>query len=179
MAKNGGLRNGMLTPLARNGLIIAAFIVIADLTTKAAATALLDYGEANVVLPFFNLTLLHNTGAAFSFLSEGAGWQRWLFISLAVVISGVLVVWLTRLKRHETWLGIALAFVLGGAVGNLYDRVVHGYVVDFFHFHWAGYHFPAFNVADSFITVGAIMLLLDLFMGGEQGDSGSQQKGNR
>ena len=83
-----------------------------------------------------------------------------------------------RLKHHETCLGIALAFVLGGAVGNLYDRVVHGYVVDFFHFHWAGYHFPAFNVADSFITVGAIMLLLDLFMGNEQGDD-APDKGNR
>lgn len=169
----------MLTPLARNGIIIAAFIVVADLTTKAAATALLDYGEANVVLPFFNLTLLHNTGAAFSFLAEGSGWQRWLFVTLAVAIAGVLVVWLTRLNNHETWLGTALAFVLGGAVGNLYDRVVHGYVVDFFHFHWAGYHFPAFNVADSFITVGAIMLLLDLFMGSEQGGSGSPDKGKR
>ncbi|MEQ6886202.1 signal peptidase II [Salicola sp. Rm-C-2C1-2] len=169
----------MLTPLARYGLIIAAAIVVADLTTKAAATAMLDYGEANVVLPFFNLTLLHNTGAAFSFLSEGSGWQRWLFITLAVVISGVLVVWLTRLKQHETWLGVALAFVLGGAVGNLYDRVVHGYVVDFFHFHWAGYHFPAFNVADSFITVGALMLLLDVFMSGEHRDSDTLDKGNK
>ncbi|XOZ33458.1 signal peptidase II [Halomonadaceae bacterium KBTZ08] len=168
----------MLTPLARNGIIIAAFIVVADLTTKAAATALLDYGEANPVLPFFNLTLLHNTGAAFSFLSDGSGWQRWLFVTLAVAISGVLVVWLARLKAHETWLGIALAFVLGGAVGNLYDRVVHGYVVDFFHFHWAGYHFPAFNVADSFITVGAIMLLLDLFMGSKQGDRDAPGRGN-
>ena len=156
-----------MTPLARNALIIAVLILVADLTTKAAASAMLDYGEPNRVLPFFSLTLLHNTGAAFSLLADSSGWQRWLFIALALGISVTLVIWLTRLHRHDYWLGTGLAFVLGGAVGNLYDRVVHGYVVDFFHFHWAGYHFPAFNVADSFITVGAAMLILDLFLGKE------------
>lgn len=165
-----------MTPLARNGLIIATFIVVADLTTKAAATALLDYGVANPVLPFFNLTLLHNTGAAFSFLADSSGWQRWLFIALAVAISATLIVWLTRLHRRDYWLGTGLAFVLGGAIGNLYDRVVHGYVVDFFHFHWAGYHFPAFNVADSFITVGAMMLMLDLFLGKDHEDNDEASK---
>ena len=165
-----------MTPLARNGLIIAAFIVVADLTTKAAATALLDYGVVNPVLPFFNLTLLHNTGAAFSFLADSSGWQRWLFIGLAIVISATLIVWLTRLHPRDYWLGAGLAFVLGGAIGNLYDRIVHGYVVDFFHFHWAGYHFPAFNVADSFITVGAIMLMLDLFFGKDEEEDGNTSR---
>ena len=169
-----------MNPRAKLWLGIAALIVIADLATKALATAYLEYGIANPVLPFFNLTLLHNTGAAFSFLATAGGWQRWFFVALAVIISVVLVVWLLRLRRDELWLGAAICFILGGALGNLYDRVVHGYVVDFLHFHWAGYHFPAFNIADSFITVGAAMLMIDLFWGGKgeieaQDDKGSKQ----
>lgn len=154
-----------MTRLAKTGFVVAVLIVVADLGTKWLATHNLTYATPVEVLPFFNLTLLHNTGAAFSFLSQAGGWQRWFFVLLAVVITVVLTVWITRLKASERWLGIALCFVLGGAVGNLYDRVVHGYVVDFLHFHWAGYHFPAFNIADSFITVGAIMLAIDLFRG--------------
>ncbi|MDX1588976.1 MAG: signal peptidase II [Oleiphilaceae bacterium] len=157
-----------MTRLAKTGFIVALLIVVADLSTKWAATQWLSYASPVEVLPFFNLTLLHNTGAAFSFLAEAGGWQRWFFVLLAVVITGVLSVWITRLHSGERWLGTALCFVLGGAIGNLYDRVVHGYVVDFLHFHWAGYHFPAFNIADSFITVGAIMLAIDLFRGSGQ-----------
>lgn len=154
-----------MTRLAKTGFVVAVLIVAADLGTKWLATHSLTYATPVEVLPFFNLTLLHNTGAAFSFLSQAGGWQRWFFVLLAVVITGVLSVWIARLQASERWLGTALCFVLGGAVGNLYDRVVHGYVVDFLHFHWAGYHFPAFNIADSFITVGAIMLAIDLFRG--------------
>ncbi len=168
-----------MTKLAKTGFIIAVLIVVADLSTKAMATAWLEYGVANPVLPFFNLTLLHNTGAAFSFLAGASGWQRWLFVILAVVISGVLAVWLTRLRADERWLGVAIACVLGGALGNLYDRVVHGYVVDFLHFHWAGYHFPAFNIADSFITIGAAMLLIDLFFGEHDADDEPDQQDSR
>ena len=167
-----------MNPRAKLWLGIAALIVIADLATKALATAYLEYGVANPVLPFFNLTLLHNTGAAFSFLATAGGWQRWFFVVLATIISVILVVWLLRLRRDELWLGAAVAFILGGALGNLYDRVVHGYVVDFLHFHWAGYHFPAFNIADSFITVGAIMLLIDLFWGGNAEIEGEGNRGN-
>lgn len=154
-----------MTKLAKTGFIIAALIIVADLATKWLATASLTYASPVEVLPFFNLTLLHNPGAAFSFLAGAGGWQRWFFVLLATLVSIVLAVWITRLRPDERWLGIALCFVLGGAVGNLYDRIVHGYVVDFIHVHWAGYHFPAFNIADSFITVGAIMLAIDLFRG--------------
>ena len=168
-----------MTKLAKTGFLIAVLIVVADLATKAMATAWLEYGVANPVLPFFNLTLLHNTGAAFSFLAGASGWQRWLFVLLAVGISAVLAVWLTRLRADERWLGVAVACVLGGALGNLYDRVVHGYVVDFLHFHWAGYHFPAFNIADSFITIGAAMLLIDLFFGEHGPDDEPDQQDSR
>ncbi len=143
-------------------LWLAAVIVVLDLGTKSLATNMLEYAISVPVLPFFNFTLLHNTGAAFSFLANAGGWQRWFFAVLAVVISGMLVKWLATLKSDK-WLAIAIALVLGGALGNLYDRVVLGYVVDFLHFYWGNYHFPAFNLADSAITVGAIMMALDIF----------------
>ena len=109
-------------------------------------------------------TLAYNTGAAFSFLAGASGWQRWLFTLIAVVVSVVLVVWLKRLKADETWLAVGLALVLGGALGNLVDRVVFGHVVDFILVHWqSSWYFPAFNLADSAITVGAILLALDMF----------------
>lgn len=144
-------------------LWLSVLVIALDLGTKAVATAMLTYGNPVPVLPLFNLTLLHNTGAAFSFLAGADGWQRWFFIALALVISVVLVVWLKGLKQHETWTAIAIALILGGALGNVYDRVVHGYVVDFLHFYWRDHHFPAFNVADIAITVGAGMMILDMF----------------
>lgn len=155
-------------------LWLSALVVALDLGTKALATANLNYGEPLEVLPFFNLTLLHNTGAAFSFLAGESGWQRWFFIILALIVSAMLITWLARLPRTERWLPMAVALVLGGALGNVYDRIVHGYVVDFFHFHWAGYHFPAFNIADAAITIGAVMLVIDLFRRPQgQGDTGA------
>ncbi|WP_250656780.1 signal peptidase II [Alkalimarinus coralli] len=143
-------------------LWLAAVVVVLDLGTKWLATDMLEYAISVPVLPFFNFTLLHNTGAAFSFLANAGGWQRWFFAALAVAISAMLVKWLATIKG-DRWLAIAIALVLGGALGNLYDRVVLGYVVDFLHFYWGSYHFPAFNVADSAITVGAIMMALDIF----------------
>lgn len=143
-------------------LWLSALVVVLDLGTKWLATDLLDYAISVPVLPFFNFTLLHNTGAAFSFLASAGGWQRWFFAALAVAISAMLVKWLASIK-DDKWLAVAIALVLGGALGNLYDRVVLGYVVDFLHFYWESYHFPAFNVADSAITVGAIMMALDIF----------------
>lgn len=142
-------------------LWLSVVVVGLDQLTKYLASANLEYGRPVELLPVFDLTLLHNTGAAFSFLAGAGGWQRWLFALLAAVVSIVLVVWLKRLKAHETWLAIALALVLGGALGNLYDRVVLGYVVDFISVHYQRYYFPAFNLADSAITVGAIMLIID------------------
>jgi len=142
-------------------LWVSALVAVLDQLTKYLATANLEYARPVELLPVFDLTLLHNTGAAFSFLASAGGWQRWLFALLAGVVSVVLVVWIKRLKAHETWLAIALALVLGGALGNLYDRVVLGYVVDFISVHYQQGYFPAFNLADSAITVGAIMLIID------------------
>ncbi|MCK7545432.1 signal peptidase II [Marinobacter bryozoorum] len=144
-------------------LWLAVAVIAIDLGTKAMATAMLTYGQPVPVVPMFNLTLLHNTGAAFSFLADAAGWQRWFFVALAVVVSVVLVYWLKGLKRNETWTAVAIALILGGAIGNVYDRVVHGYVVDFLHFYWQDWHFPAFNLADTAITIGAGMMILDMF----------------
>ncbi|GAA3970987.1 signal peptidase II [Allohahella marinimesophila] len=150
----------------RRWLWLTLVVIILDLATKAMATAWLDYAIPVPVIPYFNLTLLHNTGAAFSFLASAGGWQRWFFIVLAIVISAVLLTWLGRLKRHETWLAIALALVLGGAIGNVYDRIVHGYVVDFIHLYYGSYSWPAFNIADSAISIGAVMMVIDVFRGG-------------
>jgi signal peptidase II len=144
-------------------LWLAALVIVLDLGTKAMATAMLTYGNPVPVMPVFNFTLLHNTGAAFSFLAGASGWQRWFFVTLAVVVSVFLVRWLKQLKNDETWSAIAIVLILGGALGNVYDRVVHGYVVDFLHFYWNDYHFPAFNIADTAITIGAGMMILDIF----------------
>ncbi|MGO1232126.1 MAG: signal peptidase II [Marinobacter sp.] len=144
-------------------LWLAALVLVLDLSTKAMATAMLTYADPVPVLPSFNLTLLHNTGAAFSFLANADGWQRWFFVALALVVSIMLITWLRKLKTHETWTAIAIVLKLGGALGNVYDRVVHGYVVDFLHFYWQDWHFPAFNLADTGITIGAGMMILDLF----------------
>lgn len=144
-------------------LWLAALVIALDLGTKALATGVLTYGSPVPVMPLFNFTLLHNTGAAFSFLAGADGWQRWFFVILALVVSAALVLWLRKLERYETWTAIAIALILGGALGNVYDRIVHGYVVDFLHFYWQNWHFPAFNLADTAITIGAAMMIIDTF----------------
>lgn len=144
-------------------LLISAVIVALDLWTKSLAVANLEYAQPVTLLPVLDFTLLYNYGAAFSFLSTAGGWQRWLFTLIALSVSVVLVIWILRLDRKEQWLTISLALILGGAVGNLYDRMTLGYVVDFIHFHWNNRYFPAFNIADAAISVGAIMMLIDAF----------------
>jgi len=141
-------------------LWLSAVVVVLDLATKALVTDAFRYGEVREVTPFFNLVLVHNTGAAFSFLAGAGGWQRWFFTVVALAISAVLV-WMLRKPGTGRLLSAALALVLGGAVGNLYDRVTLGYVVDFVQLHAGGYYFPAFNVADSAITAGVALLLWD------------------
>lgn len=147
---------------------ISFVVIVIDLWTKAIATSNLEYAIPVQVyrlwdgLTGFNFTLLHNTGAAFSFLASESGWQRWFFIALACSVSIGLTVWLTKLKEDK-WVAWAVALILGGAIGNLYDRITLGYVVDFLHFYWGDYHFPAFNIADTAISIGAGMMVLDLF----------------
>ena len=146
---------------------LSLIVIAADQISKHWFVANLDLYEQIVVIPdLFSWTLAYNRGAAFSFLANEAGWQRWFFAVIAVAVSIILTVWLKRLKVNETWLAVALALVLGGAIGNVYDRVVLGHVVDFILVHWkTQWYFPAFNIADSAITVGAIMLVLDMFRG--------------
>jgi signal peptidase II len=152
-------------------LWISALVLIVDQASKYYFEHSLELYQQIVVIPnYFSWMLAYNTGAAFSFLADSGGWQRWLFAVIAVVVSAVLVVWLKRLGRSDTWLAIALALVLGGALGNLYDRIVLGHVIDFIFVHWHEHGFPAFNVADSAITVGAIMLALDMFKTKKSGE---------
>ena len=152
-------------PEARGGhwtrwLLVSAAVVAADLATKAWVSSALGFGEVRTITPFFNLVLAHNTGAAFSFLANAGGWQRWFFTAIAVAISVAIVFWLRR-QHGDRRIALALALVLGGALGNLWDRLTLGYVVDFVQLHAAGYHWPAFNVADSAITVGVAILIWD------------------
>ncbi len=136
---------------------VAVFVL--DLLTKLWASSALNLYEAVPIVPFFNITLAHNTGAAFSFLADAGGWQRWFFTGIAVVVSVVIIVWLKRLPSHEKLQACGLAAVLGGALGNVLDRVMHGYVVDFLDFYYGNYHWPAFNVADIAIVCGAGLLI--------------------
>ena len=142
-------------------LLLSALVVLADQVTKSYITTHSGEFEFTPVLPILDITLMHNVGAAFSFLATASGWQRWLFIGLAVAVSIAIVAWLWRMPRSDGLRAAGLALVLGGAVGNVIDRIRLGYVVDFIHFHWDRAYFPAFNVADSAITVGAACLLLD------------------
>ncbi|MDH4583590.1 lipoprotein signal peptidase [Pseudomonas sp. BN415] len=153
-------------------LWLTVLVFVLDQASKWFFETELNLYQQIVVIPgYFSWTLAYNTGAAFSFLADSSGWQRWLFAAIALVVSGVLVVWLKRLKPEETWLAVALALVLGGALGNLYDRVVLGHVVDFILVHWQNrWYFPAFNLADSAITVGALMLALDMFKAKKSGE---------
>lgn len=144
---------------------LSLVVIVLDQLTKYLATDLLVYAEPVAVLPFFNLTLLHNTGAAFSFLSDAGGWQRWFFALMAIGVSIGITVWLSRLDPRQRWLAVALALVVGGALGNLWDRIYLGYVVDFIQVYYEQWYFPAFNIADSAISVGAVMLLIDGFFG--------------
>jgi signal peptidase II len=150
-------------------LWLSAFIVVADQLTKALIIARFELFERVEVLPVFGITRLHNPGAAFSFLASAGGWQRWFFITIAVAVTALVCVWLKRMPyKGQGWLAASLALIVGGAVGNVIDRTIHGYVVDFLSFHWDRWYFPAFNVADSAITVGAVMLLIDSFYEGRR-----------
>jgi len=154
-----GSRHGRTGGLRWLGL--AAVVLVLDQLTKAWVSINFSLYERINVLPFLDITRVHNRGAAFSFLSNASGWQRWFFTVLALAVSVMIVVWLRRMSPGQHRLAAGLALVLGGALGNLWDRLQHGYVVDFIDIYYGNWHWPAFNVADSAITVGAALLILD------------------
>ncbi len=145
--------------------------VVLDQVSKLVVSGSMQLYQSIKIMPYFNLTYVHNTGAAFSFLSDAGGWQRWFFAGLAVIISTVMVVWLAKLKQHETLLAVALSLVLGGAIGNLIDRLAYGYVIDFLDVYYQSWHWPAFNIADSAITLGVVLMLLESFGLGKSEDA--------
>jgi signal peptidase II len=155
-------------------LWLSAVVIVLDLATKALASSQLVLHEPVPVFPGFNITLMHNTGAAFSLLSEASGWQRWFFTLIAIVVSVGIIIWLRRLGREQRWLAVALALILGGALGNLYDRLTLGYVVDFIQVYYDKWSWPAFNIADSAISVGAVILVLDSLWGSSQNEKTSK-----
>ena len=148
---------------------LAAVILVLDQFTKTLILGYYHLGDSTPVTSFFNIVRVHNTGAAFSFLASAGGWQRWLFTGIGVA-AALFIVWMLRKHAEQTLFAFALACILGGALGNVIDRLLHGYVVDMLDFHWSflaglfpGGHFPAFNIADSAITIGAIALIIDEF----------------
>jgi signal peptidase II len=159
MASTGNMRKFVML----KWLWLSLLAVILDQASKLAIAGSMHLYQSIEIMPFFKLTYVHNPGAAFSFLSEAGGWQRWFFAGLALAISAVIAVWLTRLKKHETLLAVALALVLGGAVGNLIDRLAYGYVIDFLDVYYDTWHWPAFNIADSAITLGVMLMLAESF----------------
>jgi len=161
--------------ILRYGIVVV--IVVLDQITKIWADTSLEMYQQIPITDFFNITKAYNYGAAFSFLDNAGGWQRWLFTGISLVVSIVLSVWLYRLGRHEKWLSLSIALILGGAIGNLIDRMWYGYVVDFIQVYWKTSYFPSFNIADAAITCGTIILLvLTLFEKNEPETEASQNK---
>jgi signal peptidase II len=158
-------------------LWLTGVIIVLDLASKAVVSQHFSLYEIMPVIPgWFNLTLAHNSGAAFSFLADESGWQRWFFAAIALIVSAIIFFWIKRLQEHERWLAIALALVLGGALGNLWDRLTLGYVVDFLDFYYQNssqraMHWPAFNVADMAISIGAFILIIDALFTKDKPDS--------
>ncbi len=144
-------------------LWLSLAVVGLDQATKFLVARFFELYERVEVLPVLDFTLLHNTGAAFSMLAGASGWQRQFFIGLGLAMSLLLVVWIWRAPRGDKLLPLSLSLILGGAIGNVIDRVIHGYVIDFIHVHWGASYFPAFNIADSAITIGAALMILDAF----------------
>ncbi len=151
-------------PSALAWVWLSGFIVVLDQITKWIATAKLDYATPVAVFPGLNWTLIHNYGAAFSFLGNASGWQRWFFSTVALTVSVLFIIWLSRLPRADWRNALPLALILGGAVGNVIDRLWFGYVVDFVDVYYGTYHWPAFNIADSAISAGAVVLIIFAFL---------------
>jgi signal peptidase II len=173
MPKNPSISSQSISPVlkkrgkALTWLWLSLLVIVFDQMTKVWISHVLILDQRIAILPFFNLTLLHNTGAAFSFLAAAGGWQRWFLTGLALCVSIIIIIWLNQLKQTQRWLACALALILGGAAGNLIDRILYGHVVDFIQLYYQHWYWPAFNVADSAISVGAVMLLLDALWGNQ------------
>ena len=145
--------------------IVTALVVIADQWTKRWIIDNFKYGQQQPVTEFFNLTRLHNEGAAFSFLADAGGWQKGFFITLGLAVSAFIAIWMMRLHQGGSrLLAAGLGFILGGALGNVYDRIAYGHVIDFLDFYYQSFHWPAFNVADSSIFIGAVLVIVDSFV---------------
>jgi signal peptidase II len=149
--------------IAVKWLWVSVVVLILDQCTKLLADAMLSMHQSVVLLPFLALRKAYNYGAAFSFLGDASGWQRWFFIVLALIVMGILVTWLRRLPPGNTVARMALVLILGGAAGNVIDRLIYGYVIDFIDVFYGSWHWPTFNIADSAISVGVFLLLVDTF----------------
>ena len=147
-------------PKLAHWLALALVVILLDQFTKTLILGYFQLGDSRHVTSFFNVVRVHNTGAAFSFLAGAAGWQRWFFVGLGVVAAGF-IVWMLHTHPAQKLFCFAVTMIMGGALGNVIDRLLHGYVVDFIQLHWRGWFFPSFNVADSAITLGAILLIVD------------------
>lgn len=164
-------RANMLKLLRETGLRwlwLSLLALVLDQITKQMVVSSMELYQSIEVMPYFNLTYVHNTGAAFSFLSDAGGWQRWLFTAIAIGVSGLIIWWLKQTEKEQILLPVAFALILGGAIGNLYDRLAYGYVIDFLDFYYKGWHWPAFNFADSAIFLGAALLIVDAFKNPEK-----------
>jgi len=159
----------------RHSLTLATLILLMDWMSKRWVESILIFGDTIVVTDFFNLVLTYNAGAAFSFLSDASGWQRW-FLSTIALLASILIVYLLHKHASNQRFSIALSLILGGAIGNLLDRIMLGHVVDFLDFHIVGYHWPAFNIADSAIFVGALLLIIDSFKTDQNQTTEEEQK---
>jgi signal peptidase II len=166
MARQIGVRSAASASGGRGMMLWLAWalvVFIVDQFTKVLILGYYQLGDSTPVASFFNVVRVHNTGAAFSFLANAGGWQRWLFTGIGVA-AALLILWMLKQHAGQKLFAFAMASILGGAIGNVLDRILYGYVVDFLDFHWQGWHFPAFNVADSAITLGAACLILDELM---------------
>lgn len=165
------MNNVIMLKAVRNSglrwLWVALLVLVLDQLTKLWVIDSMNLYQSIQIMPSFNLTYVRNYGAAFSFLSDGGGWQRWFFTAIAIGVSGLILYWLSQTKADKVLLPSAFCLILGGALGNLYDRLAYGYVVDFLDVYYGSWHWPAFNVADSAICVGAALLIFDSFAGKE------------
>ncbi len=146
-------------------LWLSLLVFVFDQASKLWVVKNFELYESIQLFPSLNFTYVHNLGAAFSFLSSAGGWQRWFFVGVALIATTVLLIWLRKLKPSERWMAVTISLVLGGAIGNLYDRISYGYVIDFIDVYYKAHHWPVFNIADAAISIGVVMMLIDAFKG--------------